>query len=263
MKLKRAICPEHDRWNVFAPQTKLLAATAMIAATFSAQRGGMLLLLGGAAALTMRLTGASFCRALRHLAMLSWLLLMTGGIRLYGTLSSGSFDGIIRPADAAWRLGLNDALIGMAQIGLLVVWVETLNAAAPPLEMVAGLTHLLRPLNRLGAPVSSIAMTAMLACRFLPMLAQEADALMQARIARGLEWSPNSWRVRVKQVALLCVPLFNSLLRRVEWLTLAMENRAFTLHAAQTSLHACRMAAQDYGLVGASCGLLCWCVLAG
>ena len=232
----------------------------MIAATFSAQRGGMLLMLGGAAALTMRLTGASLRRALRHLAMLSWLLLMTGGARVYGALSSGAIDGGYSPA---WRLGVTDALIGMAQIGLLVVWVETLNAAAPPLEIVAGLAHLLRPLNRLGVPVSSIAMTAMLACRFLPMLAQEADALMQARIARGLEWSPNSWRMRIKQVALLCVPLFNSLLRRVEWLTLAMENRAFTLHAAQTSLHACRMAAQDYGLVGASCGMLCWCALAG
>lgn len=239
----------------------MLAAAVMIAATFSAQRGGMLLMLGGVAALTMRLTGASLRRALRHLAMLSWLLIMTGGARLYGTLSFSAIDdgGIY----AAWRLGVIDALIGMAQIGLLVVWVEMLNAAAPPLEIVAGLAHLLRPLNRLGVPVSSIAMTAMLACRFLPMLAQEADALMQIRIARGLEWSPNSLRMRIKQVALLCVPLFNSLLRRVEWLTLAMENRAFTLHAAQTSLHACRMAAQDYGLVGASCGMLCWCVLAG
>lgn len=100
----------------------------------------------------------------------------------------------------------------MAQIGLLVVLGGDVNAA-PPLEIVAGLAHLLRPLNRLGAPVSSTLATAMLACRFLPMFAQEADALMQARIARGLEWSPNSWRVRVKQIALLCVPLFNSLLR--------------------------------------------------
>lgn len=57
----------------------------MIAAT-SAQRGGMLLMLGGAPPRDDAADRRVLRRALRHLAMPLWLLLMTGGMRLCGTL---------------------------------------------------------------------------------------------------------------------------------------------------------------------------------
>jgi energy-coupling factor transport system permease protein len=62
--------------------------------------------------------------------------------------------------------------------------------------------------------------------------------------------------IRLKHYVLLCVPLFNSMLRRADHLTLAMESRAFQAQADRSSLRELRMKFVDYLVLGGSMVIL-------
>jgi energy-coupling factor transporter transmembrane protein EcfT len=100
--------------------------------------------------------------------------------------------------------------------------------------------------------VQKFSIVAMLSIRFIPILLEERQHLVRAYVARGMDMNERNLLVRLKNYVFLCVPLFNSLLRRTEHLTLAMESRAFRVQADRTSLHEFRMKFPDYLVLGGS-----------
>jgi energy-coupling factor transport system permease protein len=96
----------------------------------------------------------------------------------------------------------------------------------------------------------------MLSIRFIPILHEEKQHLMHTYIARGMDINSKNIPARLKHYVLLCVPLFNSMLRRVDHLALAMDSRAFRAQADRTSLHEFHMQFVDYLVIGVSMTLL-------
>ena len=242
------------------PRTKLLATVGLIAATFLTEDyvyfSGIVVLLF----ITFLISKTSLQVFLRNILLLSWLLMFTFFIRVWGNVTFTSQERLAQGFSVGDIFlpyeGLLVSLLAVSQLLTVVGWVTILGCSTSPLEIVHGLERLLLPLRVLGIPVQKISIVAMLSIRFIPILLEEKHHLVHTYIARGMDVSSEKIPVRLKHYVLLCVPLFNSMLRRVDHLTLAMESRAFRVQADRTSLHELHMQFVDYLVLGGSMILL-------
>jgi len=134
-----------------------------------------------------------------------------------------------------WIVNINDAALMAIAVGTLrIVAFIFLTSLMTMVMTTTELTHAIEsvfgPLQRLGVPVRELALTATIALRFVPTLAEELERVMKAQASRlgeiGLraDWRPDrAARTRLP----LIVPLFLTALRRGEELVLAMEARGY------------------------------------
>ncbi|GAK59098.1 cobalt transport protein [Candidatus Vecturithrix granuli] len=226
------------------PRTAFLATVMLILATFQSNQYFTLLMLGLLFLLVLFSTGTPLRIYVHNLSLLTWLLVFTFFAYLWGEGSSDVRD------------NLDAGLQAIGQLSVVVGWATILGNSVSPLAMVNGLERLLRPLGLARLPISRFSIIAMLSLRFIPVLLQESQHLLDAYIARGIEIQCGSIITRLKNYALLCGPLFSSLLRRVEHVALAMESRAFHADAERTSFYELRMTWFDYLILIVSFSIL-------
>ncbi len=94
------------------------------------------------------------------------------------------------------------------------------------------------------------------AVRFVPVLAEEAQTIMDAQKARGLELERGNFLKRVRNYIPILIPLIVSAIRRSLELAEAMESRAWGTTKNRTNLYVLRLKHGDYGLVVISIALL-------
>jgi len=94
------------------------------------------------------------------------------------------------------------------------------------------------------------------AVRFVPVLAEEAQTIMDAQKARGLELERGNFLKRVRNYIPILIPLIVSAIRRSLELAEAMESRAWGTTKNRTNLYVLRLKTGDYGLVVISIALL-------
>jgi energy-coupling factor transport system permease protein len=94
------------------------------------------------------------------------------------------------------------------------------------------------------------------AIRFVPVLAEEAQTIMDAQKARGLELERGNFIKRVKNYIPILIPLIVSAIRRSLELAEAMESRAWGATKKRTNLYLLKMKSADYALVIVSLGML-------
>lgn len=221
------------------PRTKFLTITALLIATLLSTS---ILSLGGS--LTVWIGVFMFSKTplrllWRNILLVSWLLLFTFSLTLWGSFTE----------TGEWMQSLQISGLAVARLSLLVGWGTILSASLSPLEIVAGFERLLRPFRQWGVPAQKFSIVVMLTLRLIPILREEQRLLLQAHILRGIDFSTENLWKRLKQYVLLCGPLFLSMLRRVEHLSLAMDARAFRVQGERTALHKLRMTGVDYMLL--------------
>jgi len=185
-------------------------------------------------------------RMFRNLLLISWLALFTLGTHLWAATGTAP----------SFRMGLQDGGLAAARLCLVVGWGTLLGVSTSALTLVSALERLLRPLARIGLPIQSFSLVAMLSMRFLPILIDEQQMLARTFIARGIDITNEKLRNRIKFYVVLCIPLLSQLFRRVEHLSAAMESRAFQAHSSRTILWDAQPRAKDYGLITGSAILL-------
>ena len=96
------------------------------------------------------------------------------------------------------------------------------------------------------------------AVRFVPVLAEEAQSIMDAQKARGLELERGNFIKRVKNYIPILIPLIVSAIRRSIELAEAMESRGWGAKETRTNLYILKLTKSD-GLVilGSLVMLLC------
>jgi len=94
------------------------------------------------------------------------------------------------------------------------------------------------------------------AIRFVPVLAEEAQTIMDAQKARGLELERGNFLKRVKNYIPILIPLIVSAIRRSLELAEAMESRAWGATEKRTNLYLLKMKSADYALIIVSLGML-------
>ena len=86
------------------------------------------------------------------------------------------------------------------------------------------------------------------AVRFVPVLAEEAQTIMDAQKARGLELERGNFLRRVRNYIPILIPLIVSAIRRSLELAEAMESRAWGASEKRTNLYVLKLKRADYFL---------------
>jgi len=87
------------------------------------------------------------------------------------------------------------------------------------------------------------------AVRFVPVLAEEAQTIMDAQKARGLELEKGNLMKRIRNYIPVLIPLIVSAIRRSLELAEAMESRAWGASKKRTNLYALKLHTGDYVLI--------------
>ena len=88
------------------------------------------------------------------------------------------------------------------------------------------------------------------AVRFVPVLAEEAQTIMDAQKARGLELEKGNFLKRIRNYVPVLIPLIVSSIRRSLELAEAMESRAWGACKNRTNLYALKLRKNDFILLG-------------
>lgn len=94
------------------------------------------------------------------------------------------------------------------------------------------------------------------AVRFVPVLAEEAQTIMDAQKARGLEMEKGNFMKRIRNYIPVLIPLIVSAIRRSLELAEAMESRAWGATKKRTNLYALKLHRGDFALLAITVGIL-------
>ena len=94
------------------------------------------------------------------------------------------------------------------------------------------------------------------AVRFVPVLAEEAQTIMDAQKARGLELEKGNFLKRIRNYVPVLIPLIVSAIRRSLELAEAMESRAWGATKKRTNLYVLKLHRGDFALLAMTIGLL-------
>jgi energy-coupling factor transport system permease protein len=94
------------------------------------------------------------------------------------------------------------------------------------------------------------------AVRFVPVLAEEAQTIMDAQKARGLELERGNFLKRIRNYIPILIPLIVSAIRRSLELAEAMESRAWGATKKRTNLYVLKMHKNDFALIAITIGIL-------
>lgn len=94
------------------------------------------------------------------------------------------------------------------------------------------------------------------AVRFVPVLAEEAQTIMDAQKARGLELEKGNFLKRIRNYIPILIPLIVSAIRRSLELAEAMESRAWGATKKRTNLYILKMHKGDFALIAVTITIL-------
>ena len=127
-----------------------------------------------------------------------------------------------------------------------VIAAALLLLTTTPTQLTDAFDAALAPLSRIGLPGHELAMVFSLMLRFIPTLADEASAILDAQTARGGALAEGSPVQRVKAVVPVIVALLASSLRHANGLSRALDARCYEGGAARGHWHPLRMATSDW-----------------
>jgi len=87
------------------------------------------------------------------------------------------------------------------------------------------------------------------AIRFVPVLAEEAESIMDAQRSRGLELDRGNFLARIRKYIPILLPLIINSIRRSLELAEAMESRAFGASSSRTNLYELEMGRRDLAVL--------------
>ncbi len=115
----------------------------------------------------------------------------------------------------------------IARLFLLVTCSSLLTFTTTPVALTDGLESLLTPLKWIRFPVHELALIMSIALRFIPILMDETERIMNAQKARGANFESGNLFKRVKAIIPILIPLLLSAFRRAEELGDAMDARCY------------------------------------
>ena len=122
---------------------------------------------------------------------------------------------------------------------------SVLTFTTSPTDLTDAMEKLLKPLSVFHIKVHEIAMMMTIALRFIPVLLEETDKIMNAQKARGADMESGNIFKRVKALIPVLIPLFVSSFRRANDLAMAMECRCYNGGKGRTRMKVLHFSALD------------------
>ena len=218
------------------------ALVAMVAVFFAAGP----LQLAVAAGFALAATRLSRIPAKRVIAQVKPLVVFLGVLSLFNLFFVRTGDVLVAlgpvsvTSGGAWAAVLYTARFACALVlGSLILLTTT------PTQLADAFDSLLYPLARIGLPAHEIAMVFSLMLRFVPTLADEASAIIDAQAMRGGELDGGGPVKRVRAVVPVVVALLASGLRHAEGLSRALDARCYEGGAGRTHFREQRIGRRD------------------
>ncbi len=126
-----------------------------------------------------------------------------------------------------YRTGVEFSIMIAVRIILLIAGTSILTYTTSPIALTDAIERLLMPFAKLKLPVHELAMIMTIALRFIPLLIEETEKIMNAQKARGAGLDFGSLKQRVTALVPVLIPLFISAFRRADELAMAMECRCY------------------------------------
>lgn len=129
---------------------------------------------------------------------------------------------------AITREGLLFSAFLTVRLFLLVVCSSLLTYTTTPVSLTDGMESLMTPLKWIKFPVHELALIMSIALRFIPILTDETERIMNAQKARGADFETGGLLKRIKAVIPVIIPLLLSAFRRADELGEAMDARCYS-----------------------------------
>jgi len=130
--------------------------------------------------------------------------------------------------------GLGHGVFVGLRLVLMVSFVNLFLLSTAPDECGEAVTFFVYPLRRVARGVAAVPLVVMIALRFIPLVVAEGNRILAAQRSRGMA-SGQRLSGRVKELRPLIVPLFRSVLRRADELSVALEVRCFDPYRVRRS----------------------------
>lgn len=231
------------------PRIKLVMFIALLFTGFTVATPWQLV---AAALMTLALTAASRINPLRLLSSLKLWLGMFAALGLINMFFIHS--GRVLFAFGSLQItegGIYDAVLYSCRLALVVILGDILLITTTPTQLTDAFGALLSPLSRFGLHAQEIALVMSLALRFLPTLADETHAIIDAQAARGGSIETGTPTARLRALGAVIVPVFTGALRHSDNLALALDARCFEAGIRRTHWHEMKATGRDWRFVGA------------
>lgn len=205
---------------------KVACLIALTIAAFTAHGIVMFMLLFLILAVLGKLSGigvGSIVSSLRPAALVLIFSLLANALVI-----DGSFDIQIAGLVGLTFVGLIRGLRAVVRIVLIVGFVSVVSATTRPPDLANAASYVLRPLRRIGVPVTDISVTLSLVLRFIPESVAAFTRIRIAQETRGARFDQGSIRTRLDQWKAVLIPLVVELFSRSDEVARSMRARAYT-----------------------------------
>lgn len=120
------------------------------------------------------------------------------------------------------------------RIYIMILVTTLLTNTTKPILLTKALEDLMFPLKLLFVPTQIIAMIISIALRFIPTLLDEANRIMKAQAARGVDFKNGRLKEKTKSMITLVIPLFVTSFAKADDLANAMETRGYDPYEKRT-----------------------------
>lgn len=225
------------------PRTKVCAALAVMVSAFFIHSPWQLAL-GFAFVLgTVVLARIPTGKVLDSIRPLVAVLLLLGLFNLFLT-TTGEVLWSAGPVRITTH-GVRAALLYSLRLVIGVLAGALILLTTTPARLTDAFDALLSPLAHVGLPAHELAMVFSLMLRFIPTLADEANAVVDAQTARGGALGEGSLIRRVRAIVPVVVALLASSLHHANDLSRALDARCYEGGAQRSHWHPLRMHARD------------------
>ena len=224
-------------------RAKLLCALAALVSIFCVSSAAQLV---AAAVFTFAVLVASRVPGGRALAAVRPLVVFLAVLSLFNLffVQSGDVLASLGP-QAITTGGIRAAVLYTARFALALVLGSLVLLTTTPTQLADAFDSLLSPLSRIGLPGHEIAMVFALMLRFVPTIADEASAIMDAQSLRGGAFDEGGPVRRIRSLVPVVVALLASGLRHADGLARALDARCYEGGAGRTHYHEQRLTHRD------------------
>jgi len=177
-------------------------------------------------------------------------------LQLFFTSGQPIFPFDLGPLDVT-REGVQQAIRIGGQLALFILFSSILTLTTSPMELLRALEKFGSPLKRVHIPVADLCLAMLLCIRFLPIVGQEAERIIEAQAARGVDLKSGRWRDRLEKFHGIFSPLLYNVLGRAEELATAMAVRGYGQAVEKQTLKSMRMSRLDRLSLAV---IVLWCI---
>ena len=207
------------------PRSKLLGTIFFVVIVFFANNWVTYGILSAFVLYAIALSKLPFKQFINGVKPMLTLFIFTAAIQMLTTSGRTSYFswGVISISKEGIELGIFVFL----RFVLILFISLLLTLSTQAIQLTDAIEFFLHPLTYLGISVHEPALMLSIAMRFVPTLFEEAETIMNAQRARGMDFDEGTVIDKLRKLVPLLIPLFNSSFDRAMDLATAMEARDY------------------------------------